>query len=79
MDETHAQNATVAKEVLKMYGPSDEVLGEIYYDYMISSGRMQEMALKMINKGYALEEVADNISMPLEWVREVAEQAAVAV
>jgi cytidylate kinase len=40
---------------------------------------MQKFALKMIKKGYALEEVADNLEMPLEWVQELAERELVAV
>jgi hypothetical protein len=67
-------NATVVKEVMEMYEPSEELLKEICDLCMTKTGRMQEMAWKMINKGYALEEVADNLDMPLEWVRELAER-----
>jgi NADH:ubiquinone oxidoreductase subunit E len=50
---------------------------EIFRKYMVDSGMVSGYAQKMISKGYALEEVADNLDMPLEWVQEVAEQTLV--
>jgi orotate phosphoribosyltransferase-like protein len=41
---------------------------------MIRTGWLQESALKMINKGYALEEVADNLGISLEWVQKLVQQ-----
>jgi alkyl sulfatase BDS1-like metallo-beta-lactamase superfamily hydrolase len=41
---------------------------------MLRNGMLDESALRMINKGYALDEVADNLGVPLEWVQKLAEQ-----
>jgi predicted transcriptional regulator len=75
-------NAKVVEEVIGMHGMSEELM-EIYHNFMVNSGMLEKenrkSALKMINKGYALEEVADNLEMPLEWVQELAKETLVTV
>jgi hypothetical protein len=78
LNRLFSANTKVVEEVMSMYGMSDE-LREIFREYMVDSGMMSGYAQKMIDKGYALEEVADNLEMPLEWVQKLAEATLAAV
>jgi hypothetical protein len=72
-------NTAVAKEVMNMGEMMSEELVEVATRYMVKTGQMQRIAANMIKKGYALEEVAENIEMPLEWVQELAKETLVTV
>jgi hypothetical protein len=82
LNRLFSANTEVAKEVVKMIEMSDEVR-EIYRNYMVSSGMLEEekrkSALKMISRGYALDEAADILDVPLEWMQELANKTLVPV
>ena len=71
-------NKIILEEVLAMSG---ETAQDIIYRHFEKNGTLdriarenqekkaRETALKMLRKGYALDEVADNLDMPVEWVQ----------
>jgi len=75
-------NQSILKEVLVM---SSAAVRQIIFDHFEKDGTFdrlrgesqekgqekarRETALKMLRKGYAPDEVADNVEMPIEWVQ----------
>jgi RNA recognition motif-containing protein len=76
LNRLFSANIKVVEEVMNMYGMSDELV-EVITNYMVKTGKLQKIAINMLNKGYAVDEVADNLEMPIEWVQGVAEQTLV--
>ena len=74
LDRVLDANQSILKEVLAM---SSAAVRQIIFEHFEKDGTLdriredkaKDTALKMLRKGYAPDEVADNVEMPLEWVQ----------
>ena len=72
-------NENNSKEVMSMISPQtreiiNSVIREEGWDKIYMEQAKRETALRMLNRGFQLEDIADMLDMPINWVENLTKQ-----